>query len=78
VRDTLIKQLLDAEPFRPFTISMSSRTTVRIDRKGQAVLSPDGSALTLLGESGPTCVLSTHHIVSITLDPPPDEPIIAG
>jgi hypothetical protein len=78
VRDTLIKQLLDAEPFRPFTISMTSRTTEHIARKGQAVLLPDGSALTILGENGPTCVLSTYHIVCVTLDPPPDEPVIAG
>ena len=72
-----IQQLLDHEPFIPFTLSLSSRTTVRIARADQASVEHGGDILHVVQDNGGESYISIRHVVSITPDPPPDEPVIA-
>ena len=73
----VIRQLLKEDPFRPFTMSLSSRTTVRIARASMAKVSDTGDVLYTYDLDGKeTGLISIRHVCSITPDAPPDEPVV--
>jgi hypothetical protein len=70
----LIDSLLQAQPFRPFRIHMTGRSVYEITepgmvkvRKGVAEIKPDQPGW---------AILALEHVVSLTVLPPVDEPVI--
>ena len=66
------QRLLDADPFEPFTVTLSGGTTTDVTRPEWAGVTPHGSA-GVRRPDGWWCVLSLDHVVSITY---PDQPVI--
>ena len=61
-----IRPMLDADPFEPFTVSMTGRTSYDIDRPELVGFSPHGAMLLHHPDGSVRVVLSMDHIVSIT------------
>jgi hypothetical protein len=73
-----IQQFPALEPFIPFTLSLSSRTTLRIARASMAKVSESGDVLHVFDTDGnETSLISIRHVVSLTSDPPADEPVVS-
>jgi hypothetical protein len=72
----VIQQFLEMKPFMPFTLSLTSRTIIRIDRPEQACVSNSGEVLNVLHDDGVKSMISIRHVVCLTTDPPPDEPTV--
>jgi hypothetical protein len=70
----LIRALLTANPFHPFTLGMMGKTRIRIERPELAEVSDNGDVLRLHNEQGLSSVISIEHIASITFDAPPPTP----
>ena len=69
-----LRPLLDADPFEPFTLHLTGRTSYDIDRPERVGFSPDGGLLNIHGPDGRvTTSLALYHVVRITF---PDPPII--
>ena len=67
----VIRQLLKENPFQPFTMSLASRTTVRIARAGMAKVSDTSDVLYTYDLDGKeTGIISIHHVCSITPNAP--------
>jgi hypothetical protein len=58
----------------PFTLGLSSRTRVRIDRPEAAKVSSDGNCLYVTDSNGLESVISIRHVATISFDPPAPEP----
>jgi hypothetical protein len=66
------RPLLDAEPFEPFSFSLTDRSSYDIDRPERVTFSPDGGLMVLSGPDGqPQVYISLDHVVSITFPAPP-------
>jgi hypothetical protein len=72
----VIRGLLEDKPFTPFTMSLTSRTTVRIAQADSASVNESGEIVRVTDMEGRQCIISIRHIVSISPDPPPDEPVV--
>ena len=70
--EAVIRPLLTADPFEPFTLHMTSRNSYDIDRPEAVSFSPHGGALYVRHPDGRQSVLSLPHIVSISF---PDRPV---
>ena len=66
------QQLLDADPFEPFTIAMPHGWTHDIPRPEWAKVTPHGAA-ELYGPNGLRAVISLDHVVSVNFA---DVPVI--
>ena len=60
-----LRPFLDAKPFEPFTVHMTSRSTYDINRPEDVTVSP-GGAMELRCGGQVWCVLSTDHITSLS------------
>ena len=70
----VVRGLLAADPFEPFTLSLTSRSTVDVTRPELAAVSADGSTLALNGPDGQLWqAISLRHVTTITF---PDQPTI--
>jgi hypothetical protein len=67
----VIRQLLAADPFEPFVVSLTSRSTYTIDRPELAAITPDEGCLNLHRPDGTlTATLSIPHIVTVSFVAP--------
>jgi hypothetical protein len=67
-----IRPLLDANPFEPFTLHLTSRDSYDIDRPERVSFSPHGGALHLHGPDGKwQATLSLDHVVRISFPAQP-------
>ena len=70
----IVRHLLAADPFEPFTLEMASRSVIDITRPERAEVSADGGMLTLKGADGQLWqAVSLRHVACITF---PDRPAI--
>ncbi len=70
----VIRSLLTADPFEPFTLGLASRSAVDVTRPELAEVSADGGVLTLRGPDGSLRqAISLRHLATITF---PDRPTI--
>jgi hypothetical protein len=72
----IIRQLLAADPFEPFCLNLSSRSTVDITRPERTTVSADGSTLTIVGPDGQLWqAVSLRHVAAVTF---PVAPAVRG
>jgi hypothetical protein len=69
-----LRRVLGQTPFVPFTMGLTGKTRVRVERPDWAVVSPDGQTLHVFDARGLHSAVSLAHVASITFDPPPPEP----
>lgn len=70
----LVRHLLAADPFEPFTLDLASRSSVDVTRPELAEVTPGGDALVLNGPDGQLLrVVSLWHVCAVTF---PDRPTI--
>lgn len=72
-----VRNLLRAQPFRPFTIHLPEGRTVRVVHHDFALLSPDGRTLLAYGPDNAFNMIDVMLIASIEVGPPP-EPVPSG
>lgn len=63
--EDVIRMLLEASPFEPFTIHMAGRTSYDIPRPEGVSFSPHGGALYIHTGDQLRCILSLDHVVSV-------------
>ena len=66
-----IRPFLTADPFEPFTLHMTSRSTYDVDRPELVSFSPDGGVMYVRTPAGLRAMLALGHVVSISFPPPP-------
>lgn len=71
MRHEQIRQLLRAQPFRPFTIHLPEGRTVEVFHYDFALLSPDGRTLVVSDREGVMNIIDVMLIASIYLGAPP-------
>jgi len=71
----VIRQLLETQPYTPFTLSLASRTTVRIALPESATIDETGDVLHVIDTNGRENFISIRHIACLTLDLSPDDAI---
>ncbi len=67
---TLIKELLEADPFVPFHVVSSSGRTYRVPTHDHASFSPTGKQLVIWFDDDGSVTLSALHIASVEKDAP--------
>jgi hypothetical protein len=71
----VIRQLLETVPFTPFTLSLASRTAMRIALPESATIDETGDVLHVIDTDGRENFVSIRHVACITLDLSPDDAI---
>jgi hypothetical protein len=69
-----LRGLLQARPFRPFTVHLPEGRTVDVVHHDFALLSPDGRTLLAYGPDSSLDIIDLMLITSIRLGPPPEGP----
>jgi hypothetical protein len=78
MRHEQIRQLLTAQPFRPFTIHLPEGRAVPVNHHDFALVSPDGRTLVVYDRDSVADIIDVMLIASIHLDPPPAPPAAAS
>jgi hypothetical protein len=63
----LVRQCLNARPFKPFTLALADHSEVRVDDAAAAELTADGSALQFVRRDE-RILVALHQIVTITIE----------
>jgi hypothetical protein len=71
MRHEQIRQLLTAQPFRPFTVHLPEGRAVEVVHHDFALLSPDGRTLNVYDRDGVLNLIDVMLIASIYIGPPP-------
>jgi hypothetical protein len=74
VRIEEMRNLLRAQPFRPFTIHLPEGRTVRVAHHDFALLSPDGRTLLAYEPDNSFNMIDVMLIASVEVGPPPPAP----
>jgi hypothetical protein len=74
MRQEQLRELLRAQPFRPFTIHLPEGRTVQVVHHDFALLSPDGRTLFAYGPDSSFNLIDVMLIASIQIVPPPEGP----
>jgi hypothetical protein len=74
MRHEQIRQLLTAQPFRPFTIHLPEGRTVDVVHHDFALVSPDGRTLVVYDSDAVANIIDIMLIASIYLGPPAAPP----
>ncbi|MCI0702465.1 MAG: hypothetical protein L0241_15385 [Planctomycetia bacterium] len=74
MRHEQIRELLQAKPFRPFTIHLPEGRAVPVTHHDFALVSPDGRTLVAYDQDGTMNIVDVMLIASIHLGPPPAPP----
>ncbi|HEX4591716.1 MAG TPA: hypothetical protein VH120_17395 [Gemmataceae bacterium] len=69
-----MKELLRAQPFRPFKIHLPEGRTVDVVHHDFALLSPNGRTLLAYGPDNSFNMIDVMLITSIEFGPPPTQP----
>jgi hypothetical protein len=72
----VIRQFLETKPFTPFTMSLTSRTTIRIARAETATVSESGEILHVIDVDDRESFIAIRHVVCIIPDASPDDPVV--
>jgi hypothetical protein len=70
MRHEQIRQLLTAQPFRPFTIFLPEGRIVEVFHHDFALLSPDGRTLVVSDRDGVMNIIDVMLITSVEIGPP--------
>ena len=71
MRTEEMRNLLRAQPFRPFTIHMPEGPTVQVVHHDFALLSPDGRTLIAYSPDNSFNMIDVMLIASVEVGPPP-------
>jgi hypothetical protein len=74
MRQEQVRELLRAQPFRPFTIHLPEGRTVQVVHHDFALLSPDGRTLLAYGPDSSFNMIDVMLIASIHVGGPPEGP----
>jgi hypothetical protein len=74
MRHEQIRQLLTAQPFRPFTVHLPEGRAVEVFHHDFAMISPDGRTLAVYDRDGVANIIDVMLIASIYRGPPPPPP----